>query len=275
MRILLRKWQDKFYVWKDATYDDGYYYLVEDGKKVNDQMVYQTNILAINEDDRANYVKCAHCGATIKNDPESIEAHFAEREAQRNCMSCGEMVHYGDEKNINVQYTKNEDGTYRFTKTCDTKLGCSYAAWRNYRDINTEAAKDGCQYFQCRKRGVEKIDDTFVKYPGLFNKQITIDLLIKNGFLSKRYMGDRWNEWTIDLGLRGNTLHAVVNELGIVDRFFIHHRYERYTAYYSEKYDKLFFEYGRKYTDIVPDALSQAKYNSAKKIIAKLYKEAK
>jgi hypothetical protein len=273
MRILLRKHNNKFYVWHDATYVDGRYYLVEDGKKAS--LVYQTSILAVDGDDRANYVTCIHCGATIKNDHESIEAHFAEQEAKRNCLSCEDMMHYGDEKDATVHYTKNEDGTYHFTKECNTKLGCSYASYYTCRDINTEEAKDGCKYFLCRKRGVAQIDDAFVKYPGLFNKQITIDWLVQNGFVNKRYMGGSWNEWTVDLGLRGNTLHAVVNEMGIVDRFFIHHRYERYTAYYSEKYDKLFFVYGDKYMDIMPDNLSQAKYNSAKKVIAKLYKEAK
>ena len=121
MRILLRKHDNKFYVWHDATYVDGRYYLVEDGKKTN--LVYQTNILAVDGDDRANYVTCIHCGATIKNDPESIEAHFAEQEAKRNCLSCDDMMHYGDEKNVAVQYTKNEDGTYHFTKEFNTKLG--------------------------------------------------------------------------------------------------------------------------------------------------------
>ena len=75
------------------------------------------------------------------------------------------------------------------------------------------------------------------------------------------------------MGLRGNTLHAVVNELGIVEYFAINHRYSRYVAFYSETYDKLFFEHGEKYIDILPGDLSQYKYNSAKKIIAALYKE--
>ena len=271
MRILLRKHENKFYVWKDATYVDGQYYLTDENGTTTSRMP-QTNILAINEDDRANYVKCNHCGATIKNDPESIEAHFAEREAKRNCLACNEMVHYGDEKNAAVQYTKNEDGTYHFTKTCDTKLGCRYSSYYKYNDIDSEEAKNNCQYFRCRRLGVSKIDDVFIKYPGIFNKQITIDCLAKNGFVNKRYWGN--GEWAVDLGLRGNVLSAVVNELGIVNRFYINHRYEQFTAYYSEKYNKLFFESGTGYTDEMPYNISQAKYNSAKKVIAQLYKEA-
>ena len=42
----------------------------------------------------------------------------------------------------------------------------------------------------------------------------------------------------------------------------------------AAQYDKLFFVNGSKYTDVMPDNLSQSKYNNAKKIIAKLYKEA-
>lgn len=272
MRILLRKHDNKFYVWHDATYVNGQYYLTKNDEVMD--KVYQTNILAVDDNDRGNYVKCNHCGATIKNDPESIEAHFAEQEAKRNCLSCDDMRHYGDEKDVAVQYTKNEDGTYHFTKECNTKLGCGYSSYYSYRDIDTEAAKDGCKYFQCRKRGVSQIDDVFIKYPGIFNKQITIDWLVKNGFANKRYLGGNWNEWSVDLGLRGNTLHAIVNELGIVDHFWILHRYDRFTAFYSEKYDKLFFDDGGKYVDEMPYNLSQAKYNNVKKIIAKLYKEA-
>ena len=270
MKILLRNCEDKFYVWKNATYKENGYY-------IDDKFVPTVNILAVDEDDRANYVTCAHCGAIIKNDPKIIEAHFAEREAKRNCLKCAEMIPIGNEKNTKVNYTKNEDGTYHFTKACDTKLGCSYNSWRHYYEIDSEEAKLKCQYTQCRVKGVTQISDVFVKYPGLFNKQITIDWLVKNGFNNKSYCGQYRNqkEWAVDLGLRGNTLYAFVNELGIVDRFQIIHRYERWYAYYSEKYDKLFFVSGQAYTDEKPEALSQTKYNSAKKIIAKLYKEAK
>lgn len=271
MRILLRKYNNSYYVWKDAVYSNGIYYLTENGKPTSSMA--QTNILAVDDDDRANYVKCLHCGAIIKNDPESIEAHFVEQEAKRNCLSCDDMVHYGGEEDVAVQYTKNEDGTYHFTKECNTKLGCNYGYSYICRDIDTEEARHSCKYFQCRKIGVSKIDDVFVKYPGTFNKQITIDWLVKNGFTNKGFEGASRNEWAVDLGLRGNTLHAVVNELGIVDRFYIHHRYDCYTAYYSEKYDKLFFVDGTKYTEEIPWGLSQAKYNSAKKVIEKLYKE--
>lgn len=272
MRILLRKCNDKFYVWKDAIYGNGNYFIKEEGKP--NVIVAQTNILAVDEDDRVGYVKCANCGAIIKNDPESIEAHFAEQEAKRNCLACEDMAHTGDEKDVAVQYTKNEDGTYHFVKECNTKLGCSYNSYFNYVDINSEHVTERCKYFQCRRKGMSEIDDVFVKYPGIFNKQITIDWLVKNGFTNKGYNGDRYKEWYVDLGMRGRVLFAIVNEFGIVDHFDIHHRYERWTAYYSEKYDKLFFVNGSKYTDVMPDNLSQTKYNNAKKIIAKLYKEA-
>ena len=272
MRILLRKYNDKFYVWKNAIYRNGNYFITQEGKP--NVMVSQTNILAVDEDDRVGYVRCVNCGTLIKDDPKSIEEHFTKQEAKRNCLACKDLMHIGNEKDVAVQYTKNEDGTYHFVKECNTKLGCSYNSYYNYLDIDSEAAQARCKYFQCRAKGVSKIDDVFVKYPGIFNKQITIDWLDKNGFTSKSYYGDRLKEWYVDLGMRGRVLYAVVNELGIVDHFELHHRYERWTVYYSEKYDKLFFVNGNKYSDIMPDNLSQTKYNSAKKIIAKLYKEA-
>ena len=270
MKILLRKHLDKYYVWKDAEWENGEYYISVNDVKTR---VTQVNILAVADDNRADYVVCAQCGATIPNNPESIEAHFAEREAKRNCFECDQMSAYGDQKNLKIKYTKNEDGTtYHAEEVYDTLLGCGFNSWQ-YKRIDTEEAKNGCQYFQCRKKGVHQVQDTFVQYPGIFNKQITLDLLIKKGFTNKcPYVHDK--VWSIDLGMRGNTLHAFVNELGIVDCFSIHHRYSRYTAFYSEKYDKLFFNVGGKYSDQKPEDMSQAKYNSAKKIIAALYKEA-
>lgn len=268
MKILLRRWNGKYYVWKNAEYKNDNYYICENDTEIR---VKQTNILSIAEDNRANFVVCATCGAIVKNDPESIEAHYAEREAMKDCLKCTDMSPYGDEKNLTIKYTKNDDETYHAEKVYDTALGCGYQKW-GYDNINSEKAKAGCKYYQCRKNGVHKIDDIFVKYPGIFNKQITIDLLAKHGFKETQSDSSR-QQWYIDLGLRGNTLHAVVNELGIVEYFKISHRYDRYVAYYSEKYDKLFFEYGEKYIDSIPDAISQYKYNSAKKIIAALYKE--
>lgn len=272
MRILLRKFNNKFYVWKDAKYIDGKYHIIENDESIG--VVNQTNIFAIDGDDRSNFVQCNHCGATIKNDQESIDAHFAEEEAKRNCLECVDMVHMGGEKDSVIKYTKNEDGTYHYMKECNTSLGCSYASYRAYENINSERAKERCKYYQCRVKGTSQTNDVFVKYPGLFNKQITIDCLVQNGFMSKRYLGYGSGEWVVSLGLRGNTLHAIVNELGIVDRFWINHRYDRCVAYYSEKYDKLFFEYGDNYGDEMPYFLSKAKHDAAKKIIAKLYKEA-
>jgi hypothetical protein len=182
------------------------------------------------------------------------------------------MSAYGDEKNRKIQYTKNDDGTYHVQTTCDSKLGCYFSSWR-YTDIDTEETKKKCQYYQCRAKGVQAIDDIFIKYPGIFNKQITIDLLVKKGFTNK-YPWPQDKLWSIDLGMRGNTLHALVNELGIVEYFMISHKYNRYTAFYSDTYDKLFFVKGDKYMEDMPGEMSQAKYNSAKKIIAALYKEA-
>ena len=269
MKILLRKHKDKYYVWKTAEYKNNEYYICEDDTEL---MVEQINILAVSEDERSNFVKCANCGAVIKNDAESIEAHFAEREAQRNCFECTHMSAYGQEKNHNVQYTKNDNGTYHVRTECDTMLCCGFNSWK-YSDINAESTKNNCQYYQCRTKGMQAIDDIFVKYPGIFNKQITIDHLIAKGF-TNRYAWASDKLWCINLGLRGDTLHAFVNELGIVDYFMITHRYARYNAFYSDTYDKLFFEYYGKYKEDMPEEMSQAKYNSAKKIIKALYKEA-
>ena len=268
MKILLRNYKDKYYVWKTAEYKNGEYCIRTDDD--HELRINQTDILAVTEDDRNSFVTCAHCGEVIKNDAASIEAHFAEREAKRNCFECEHMSTYGQEKKREVKYTKNADGTYHIETSCDSMVGCGFNSWK-YSNIDEESTKRNCQYHQCRAKGVQSIEDVFTKYPGLFNKSITIDTLQKKGLNNRRPNGIA--SWAIDLGLRGNTLYAVVNELGIVDRFIVRHRYSQYDAFYSDKYDKMFFVSGGKYTEELPGEMSQAKCNSAKRIIKALYKE--
>ena len=267
MKILIRKYGDKqYYVWKDAVYKNGQFYI--DNKDFGELIVYQVEILAIKDDNRSEYVICSNCGAIIKNDPESIEAHFAAKEAQRDCFKCPSL-RKENIKSIKADYAEAEDGNFNVTETYNVDLRCS----RNYFNrprINTEAAKSICIHYQCRKRGVHKIEDIFTKYPDLFNKHITVDALNAKKFEAEGQYNDFFE---YDMKLR-NTLKAYVNELGIVDHFVVKCRGQRYFVYYSAKYDKLFFSYrGREYTEQLPDYMTENKFNQVKAKISALYKE--
>lgn len=268
MKVLLRQLDEKkYYVWMDAVYENGRFRIVyEDGYKQN---IADSDILAIKDDNRSEYVICNNCGTMIHNDPESIEAHFAEQEAQRNCFKCGSLKR-SRIRSVSAEIANNSDGTLKVTETYNAELRCGQSYWSSPM-INTDAAKDICVYYRCRKRGVHPIEDIFTKYPDLFNKHITVDVLN-----AKKYLPDAGGMsngyFEYDMKLR-NTLKACVNKLGIVDHFVVKCRSYKYNVYYSAKYDKLFFADYRAYSEHLPDCMSEAKYNQIHAKISALYKE--
>lgn len=266
MKILLRKYGDEHYVWKDATYAQGnrdYYFWVDESP------IFQTSILAIKDDDRASYVICNHCGTLIKNDPAGIEAHFAEQEAKRDCFHCDNMsIRRLDV--LDTQYVKNNDGTYTSTETTNVNLYCGSYSW-NRVPIDSPNAKAICKYTQCRKKGVSTIEDIFTQYPDLFDKQVAVDVLNEK---NSSYDGYRNGFFVYDLKCH-DAVKACVNELGIIDHFIINFRTHTAKAYYSAKYDKLFFARNSEYAESPWFDLSENRYNQAKAKISALYKEAK
>lgn len=263
MKILLRLYGGKYYVWKNAKWEGGYYKLLD-----NDDSISETSILAVTEDERIGYVQCAYCGELVENNPEAIEAHYAKLEAQKNCMKCDKLVQFGDKMNAKKTFKANEDGTYTVEEAYDTKLGCRMSYYTE--NIHSERAKINCKFALCRRKGVRTINDTFVKYPGLFEKQITVDTLT-----AKKYVFDRYSNgfYEYDLKMRG-TLKACVNENGIVDHFILYVRGWAYTIYYSDKYKKLFYHDWSKYGENL-DFLNDTKMQKIIEKISQLYEEAK
>lgn len=268
MQVLLRKFQDKYYVWKKARWEGNRYYITTDGYEID---CGQTDILAIKEDERSEYVACANCGEIIHNDPNSIEQHFVAQEAKTDCLKCSYLTTRGSEYNVSKSYEPNGDGTYKVTKVFNSSLGCTYNSYWGSSDISAKKTLDGCQYRRCRKLGVKQIEDIFIQYPGLFDKQITVDVL-----LAKKCKYDKYNREYFEYDLKcRDTLKACVNEMGIVDHFVLRYRYNQYTIYYSEKYNLILFEECGKYSSIVPYGISDTKYVQIKDKITELYKEAK
>lgn len=260
MKILLRNHGDKYYVWKDATYENGEYYV--DGNRI-----VQVNILALKGDDRAKYVQCNSCGTIMVDDPAVIEKHFADEEAKKDCAKCT-YRRYSNQVNNKITMNRNEDGTYHITSIFDANVFCG-AAWPQ-RAIHDAAVNNSCMFYRCRREGVKSVQDIFMKNPSLFDKHITVDFLKAKGFA---YEGYKNGYFIYDLKLRG-TLKACVNEIGIVDHFLITYKYRSYNVYYSEKYNELFYEDHSKYTNWVPDGVSPSKNDAVKTKITALYKEA-
>lgn len=263
MEVLLREFGEEYYVWKEATYNKGEFALADDSSKIN-----QINILAIRNDNRNDFVECAHCGEIIHNDPKSIEAHFAAQEAKRDCFHCSELS-YSNIGNINVQYIKNDDEIYTRTAMDKVKLYCGKYSW-NRSLIDSPAADATCKYTQCRRKGVKEISDIFAKYPDLFDKQATVDALNEK---NSTYEGYSRGFFVYDLKCH-NAVKAYVNPLGIINHFTISFRTHTMIAFYSAKYDEIFFKNGEEYSENVPYDISDTRYNQAKAKISALYKEA-
>lgn len=272
MEILLKKFNDKYYVWKSATWKNGTYCLcVQDefSDEVFEYEAEQENILAIRDDPRIGYVVCQNCGELIENTLESIEAHYAERENSKNCSMCPHVVSGRDKKIINSVFEKNVDGTYNVTQTYVSTLACKTGYW-SY-SLESAEADEYCIHKQCRRKGVAVIDDVFVKYPGLFESLLTVDALIANKCEKEEY---RRGFFEYDLKCRG-TLKACVNEMGVVNHFRLIYRGSSYRLYYSDKYDILVEGKYSGYRLDISSAISNTKLEQVKKKIAGLYKEAK
>lgn len=264
MKVLLREYEGKHYVWKDAQYSaDGYYVLTD-----NADEIWEFQILAVTEDERSGYVRCKYCKELVKNDPESIEKHYTDMEAKKDCLSCEYLRNYGSASKISKTYTKNEDGTYDIHDVYRTILGCR----RNYTtyELDSEEANRRCKFNECRRQGMESIDDAFLKYPGLFEKQITVDMLKAKGFKYEQRINGYYE---YDLKMRG-TVKANVNELGIVEHFTFYKSGWAYRFYYSDKYKKLFFLSWNKYCEYTRDWVTQTKEEQIITKLSKLYEEA-
>ena len=267
MEILLRRHGDKYYVWKKARWEGGVYHITDENE--NEYDVDQSNIIAVKNDERVGYVQCQNCGKLIKNDPESIEAHYVEEENSRDCLKCMHMSAHRDKKILDASCTKNADGTYNVTQTYVAKLLCHADYWT--KDIDSDEAKRSCVYNRCRRCGVAQINDPFVKYPGLFDTFVTVDALIAKKYIYEQHSRGHFD---YDLKCRG-TLFACVNEHGIVDHFKLRYRGYTYNLYYSEKHNLLFFDKYQKYEQDVPWGIPDKKIIQVKEKIAALYKEAK
>ena len=269
MKILIRKFdENNYYVWKDAIYVGGEFRINDD--EYGGLRIHQSEIIAVKDDNRSGYVVCNHCGEMIKNDPESIEAHFAAKEAMRDCFKCSSL-RKNRVASLNAEMTEESNGRLKVVETYTAELRCGQSYW-NSPMITSEEAKSVCTHYRCRRIGVQPIKDIFTQYPNPFDKHITVDALNAKKFVPDE--GGMKNDYfEYDMKLR-NTLKACVNKLGIVDHFIVKCRNYKYHAFYSAKYDKLFFSNSRgNYSESIPDYMSDAKYNQVKAKISALYKE--
>lgn len=269
MRILLRNFDKKPYVWKDCEFKDGKYAITTADEIFGDFTWNpdETDIIAVDGVENSQVV-CQHCGEIIENTPEAIEAHFAAMEKKKDCINCDNLV-FDNKPKIIEREAEKIGSIYRVTQTMDTRLYCKMG-W-NTNDIDSSNAKSNCKYLACRKKGVKTFDDIFHRYPGVFDSVITVEALKAKNL---RYDGFNGRYFIYDMKSRG-TIKACVNEAGVVECFLVSSNGNRIYYCYSEKYDKLFYINGSKYLEGCPYWFRDTKFEEAHKKIKALYEGAK
>ena len=261
MKILLRDFDDRQYIWCAAKYNGRKF--VVDGSRV-----HESNIVSVLNDNRKNYLRCSSCGEIFPKNGKKFAKHQAEAKTINPCLKCRKM-RATEMSAGTVKYVANGDGTYTRKNETIVNLHCHVHFWSAPLCESNEAIRD-CVKRQCGDANGEEIHDTFTDYPGLFDDIITVDRIIDNGY-EKINWSDNWaTEYLIDSSIG---LLAHVNRLSIVDRFVVNTYEYGATIWYSKKYDK-FFAYGDNdnYELWSPDYLDEEKQTKIEATIRKMYK---
>lgn len=229
MKVLMRSFENKPYVWKEATRSEDGAYIVN-GKRVE-----ETSIVSVADMEKTKYVKCSNCGGIIPNRKRAIEAHKNISCSWKSCLSCRNLA----EKNIkskNNSYKLNDDGTFSRTDKANVTLCCNCSYYHRY-DIMSDEARKSCRYAGCKNATFVPVNGFFDKHPDAFDDMITVDKIIDAGFTTKYSLRDG----SVNYQLKAkNTIVAKVNAMNIVECFGISYRNDNCTVVYSKALNKLF-----------------------------------
>lgn len=228
MKVLLKHFNDEVYVWKNAEMGEKGFFVVEGNE------IRYDNIVSVSRDNRKKFVKCSSCGEIIKK--ADIDEHRAKGSTSATCFGCPQLYERSG-KQLSVKYSLQEDGSYVGTIKKNVKLICNQNYYHRH-DINSQDARDHCRYKNCATAEMNKIEDIFTKYPGVFDDIITVDSVLDAGFKERRD-NNRIGLVYYTLKARNNIV-AVVNKMNIVEHFNISYRSDRWNVVYSKKYNMLF-----------------------------------
>jgi hypothetical protein len=248
-------------MWQRAKFDS------KRGRILNlfDREIYETDIIAIKNDERAQYVKCKACGAIIKNTPEDIAAHLAKKLDCVNCthVRCDTIAEDG------ISFEALPDGTYIRNEKTKCKLFCG-------RNWNTTYVGDPkleyiCLYRNCSNESLKSLSGFFSEYPDAFDVIATVDAL-----------GDKWTH----VGGSGNgqyyyefggkmRLTAYINTMCMITKFAYQYYDSCYEFTYSAKYNKIVWFDGREYSMKPSTHITTKNYTAIEKIMKEIYEEKK
>lgn len=260
MKILLREYCSERYVWKTAKYKNGKFYVDEEPEP-------QCNIVSIVNDNRKNYIQCSCCGQVFRRGDRRFQMHKENASKPETCFGCSHLCESIIKITAN-KYIVNPDGSFSQKIKRNIVLKCDRTGVWTYSSINSERAINQCSKRQCKNATEMEIIDFFTRYPGAFDDIITVDRLLDEGYS----VGVRDGmESTYDIMWEDDyTIGVLINRLGIIDRFYIWYGGEKYTVFYSKKYDELFYNCGE-YVMWNILGLDNNIRNEIKTKIAKLY----
>ena len=255
MKILLRNYKDKEYVWVTAKYNGNKF--VVDGTHFDEWQV-----VSVLNDNRKNYLKCTSCGKIFPKKGKQFAKHKELSATNAPCLSCNRL-----RSNVTSterrKYIANSDGTYTIQTEVKAELYCHYSTYTSFY-LNSPEAFVRCPLRQCAEAKATEIVDTFTKYPGVFDDIITVDKILDNGYKTIGYSDKNITEYILDTDIY---ITAYVNASGIVDSFYVDTSNYCGTLWYSKKYNTLFTENDCRYSAYCSD-----ENNEILKFIAKLYK---
>lgn len=253
MKVLLRKWNDEEYTWKDAEYKNGAFY-------IGTSPTIESNIVSVIDDNRDNLVRCSACGEYFEKDSPDIEVHKNRYKNVQTCIGCPNLYTRAIDCN-NTRFERIENGEYRKIEERVYEMYCSMG-WRSYK-VGTADAQNRCTHHRCATADMVPIKDIFTDYPGAFDDIVTIDKVLSVGYREKVANGYRLNG--------RNNIAAFINTMGIVDHFILTYHNDDFRLVYSKKYDKLFYVGGGRYQELDTFCLPQRTIDYVKNRIAELY----
>ena len=227
--------------------------------------VKETDIVSIKDDERKKYLRCSHCGEIIRNTKSAKESHLNKSLTSDTCFNCNCLTQR-NETVTNKKYKLLSDGSYEVVKKSTCQLVCS-KTW-TYPNIQSEAARSVCRYSGCKE--FTKFEDTFTKYPGLFDDLITVDALDpKKWRFIEIFNGS--SEFKVKSRVR---VYAIANDKGII-KYFEYRKGNLSSKFrYSLKYNRIFWIDNRTYkTSLywIPSSIETEIFN----IVSATYKEVK
>jgi hypothetical protein len=262
MKILLREYNYRQYVWVQAKYDKNHFI-------VNGERQYETNVVSVINDNRKNYIQCSCCGKVFRKGDHRFEIHKQQAASPTTCFDCPHLNAHR-ERTIKREYVMNSDGTYTRKTEQSVELQCSSGYMWSYPNIDSVLAISNCKLRQCGNATEREIEDIFTQHPGVFDDIITIDRVLDMGYIGLPEPSLDYNSYTLDVAY---DIKAFVNPLNIVDYFTITLEGYTYVVWYSKKYNEILTnnEDGH-YTAWVCKGLSVRQRTEIKEIFAKLYR---